>query len=231
VYKRTRMRRTAIIFFLFTCLALNLPAQNIFTAEEYLNQMSQKYGAIDDYEADVKIVQGKIEMTGKLWYKKPSYLRIDFTDPSQQVLNVNNGKLTIYIPKYAVVLEQDLPKRSDAAIASMATSQGLIYLQNNYKVAYLVGPEAVPLRDGSDEMVVKLKFYWRSTAEGFKEIVLSFNKNGLIRNVSGKTSTDKSFDFDFSAIRVNQHIPTERFNYIPPAWANSFKDFLFEGSE
>jgi outer membrane lipoprotein-sorting protein len=226
------MRRTVFFIFLIFCsLAVNLSAQNIITADDYLAQMSQKYGTIEDYEAEVKITQGKTEMTGKLWYKKPSFLRIDFTDPPQQVLNVNNGKLTIFVPKYSVVLEQDLPKRSDAALASMASSQGLLYLQNNYKVSYLTGPEAVPLREGVDEMVVKLRFTWRSTAEGFREIILSFNKNGLIRNVTGKTGSDKSFEFDFSAIRVNQHIPDERFNYIAPASANSFKDFLFEGSE
>ncbi|MBN1412432.1 MAG: outer membrane lipoprotein carrier protein LolA [Spirochaetales bacterium] len=216
---------------LFIFFAFNAFSQNIYTADEYLEQMSQKYGTIDDYEADVIITQAKTEMTGKLWYKKPGYLRIDFTEPAQQVLNVNNGNLTVYIPKFSVVLEQELPKRSEASLASMASSQGLTYLVNNYKVAYVVGPDPVPLKEGSDEMVVKLKFYWKSTAEGFKEIIISFNNNGLIRNVLGKTSTDKAFEFDFLKIRINQHIPVERFNYNPPAWANSFKDFLFEGNE
>jgi len=170
-------------------------------------------------------------MKGKLYYKSPNLLRIDFTDPEEQVLVTDGELLTVYIPRYEVILEQKLKRRSQAALASMASEQGLNLLKKNYGVAYLTGPEFVPLEEGSREMVRKLKLTSRSTAEGFRQIVIAVGRTGLIRRITGVTLSYEEFVFDLTDIGLNQGIPDTRFQYDSPAYANVYQNFLFEAEE
>lgn len=167
-------------------------------------------------------------MEGTLYYKTPNLLRIDFSAPAEQVLVTDGKKLTIYIPQYRVVMAQTLKRRSAAAIASMASRQGLILLKRNYSIAYLNSPNPVPLDDKSKEMVTKLRLTWKSSDEGFRELVLSVNADGIIRRIEGVTVGYQKIVFDFKNIRINENIPEGRFRYDPPASANVVENFLFD---
>jgi outer membrane lipoprotein-sorting protein len=216
-------------------LILGIPgkvaAQEILTAENYFDEISARYGKIQDYSATISITQGETIMKGKLYYKNPNLLRIDFTEPEDQVLVTNGVELTIYIPKYEVILVQKLKRRSQAALANMASEQGLHLLKKNYGVAYLSGPNLIPLEEGSEEMVRKLKLESRSTAEGFRQIVLAVGRTGLIRRITGVTIGYEEFVLDLTDIIVNQNIPDTRFEYDSPPYANVYRDFLFEAEE
>ncbi len=229
------MRRLSISFYIIMILVLYdrgfLSAQEIQTAENYFDEVSARYGKIQDYTATISITQGETVMSGTLYYKNPNLLRIDFTDPEDQVLVTNGSELTIYIPKYEVILVQRLRRRSQAALASMASEQGLHLLKKNYGVAYLSGPEYVPLDEESDEQVRKLKLESRSTAEGFRQIVLAVGRTGLIRRITGVTIGYEEFLLDLTDIIVNQNIPDTRFEYDSPPYANVYNDFLFEAEE
>jgi outer membrane lipoprotein-sorting protein len=216
------------LFFLATPAIL---AQEIQTAENYFDEVSARYGKIQDYSADISITQGELVMAGKLYYKNPNLLRIDFTEPEEQVLVTDGELLTVYIPKYEVILEQKLKRRSQAALASMASEQGLNLLKKNYGVAYLTGPEFVPLEDGSRETVRKLKLTSRSTAEGFRQIVIAVGRTGLIRRITGVTLNYEEFVFDLTNIGINLGIPDTRFQYDSPPYANVYQNFLFEAEE
>jgi outer membrane lipoprotein-sorting protein len=206
-------------------------AQEIQTAENYFDEVSARYGKIQDYTARITITQGESVMSGILYYKNPNLLRIDFNDPEDQVLVTNGSELTVYIPRYEVILVQRLRRRSQAAIASMASEQGLNLLKKNYGVAYLSGPGLVPLEEGSEEQVRKLKLESRSTAEGFRQIVLAVGRTGLIRRITGVTIGYEEFVLNLTDIVVNQNIPDTRFEYDSPPYANVYNDFLFEAEE
>jgi len=229
------LRQSSISFYIVVILILIVPgivcAQEILTAENYFDEVSARYGKIRDYTATISITQGETVMTGTLYYKNPNLLRIDFTDPEDQVLVTNGSELTIYIPRYEVILVQRLRRRSQAALASMASEQGLHLLKKNYGVAYLSGPEFVPLEEGSGEQVRKLKMESRSTAEGFRQIVLAVGRTGLIRRITGVTIGYEEFVLDLTNIVVNQNIPDTRFEYDSPPYANVYNDFLFEAEE
>ena len=229
------MRYPIFLFYIVLILILGIPgigtAQEILTAENYLDEISARYGKIQDYSATISITQGETIMTGKMYYKNPNLLRIDFTEPEDQVLVTNGVELTIYIPKFEVILVQKLKRRSQAALANMASEQGLHLLTKNYGVAYLSGPNFVPLEDGSEEMVRELKLESRSTAEGFRQIVLAIGRTGLIRRITGVTIGYEEFVLDLTDIIVNQNIPDTRFEYDSPPYANVYSDFLFEAEE
>jgi len=225
------LNRTRYFLLLLLIPLAGLGAQDILTAEHYFDTVSDRYGKIQDYEARIRITRGELIMEGILYYKNPNRLRIDFTDPEEQVLVTDGELLTIYIPKYEVIMEQKLKRRSQVAVANMATQQGLHLLKKNYGVAYLIGPDPISLEEGTDETAVILKLDSQSTAEGFRQIDIAVSSNGLIRRISGVTLGYEELVFDFLDVKVNQNIPDTRFQYDSPAFANVYQDFLFEAEE
>lgn len=218
-----------ICFIIFPVIfAYSQEQARIVTANEFLNFVSAQYGSIDDYEAKVVITKGKEKMDGTIYYKTPSLLRINFDNPKEQVLVVDKEKLVIYIPKYRVIMQQKLKKKSGVSGAGMASKEGLKILKQNYIVSYLESPDLVPLDEGSEEMVIKLKFVWRTADEGFRQLIMSVGEDNLIRRMVCVTADYTEMQFDFTDIKTNEGIPDTRFEYDSPASANVFENFLFE---
>jgi outer membrane lipoprotein-sorting protein len=209
-------------------------AQEIITAERYLEMVGERYGGIRDYEARIIIRSGTTEMFGSLSHLAPSFLRIDFTKPMEQVIAFNGEMLTVYLPEYRATLNQSITpsRRSGVSGAALASAQGLTLLRRNYIPSFVTGPDPVALETGSDEMVVNLRLARRSVSEGFREIILSINPaTRLIRRIVGRTIAETQVRFDFSEIKINQGIPEQRFIYDSPASANNYNNFLFNDAD
>jgi outer membrane lipoprotein-sorting protein len=173
-------------------------------------------------------------MTGALSHLAPSFLRIDFSDPQDQVIVFNGEMLTVYLPRYRAALNQSIAGRraGSSGGASLATAQGLVLLRRNYIPAFVSGPDPVPLENGSSEQVVKIRLTRRSVSEGFREILLDIDpETHLIRRIEGRTIADTVVRFDFNNVSINQGIPEQRFVYDSPASANVYNDFLFRDTD
>lgn len=212
---------------LLTVVAATAPAQDIMTSSEYFKAVSDNYGTIEDYEAEITITKGDEELTGTLYYKSPNLLRINFTEPEDQVLTVNNDELLLHLPQHHVVMKQELESHSEATLATMASSEGLQLLKNSYSIAFLDSPQLVPLEEDSDETVRKLQLEWREPGEGFRQIIMSVNTDMMIRRMEGLTEDYEEFRFDFENIEINQGIPSARFDYESPPSAYNIENFLF----
>lgn len=241
------MKRKLLTFgVIFFIAGSSLWSQEIQTAAAFFDRVSERYGEIEDYSAHILITntaetEDQTVTEGTIVYRTPNQVRIDFDEPTGQVLVSDGEILMVYIPVYNVVLQQNLRRRSEESLAGMVNEQGLNLLSRNYSIAYLDVPEPVPLNsDGTegegepsddidDEMVIKLKLDWRSTNEGYRQLFLSINEDLLIRRIVGVTVNYEEVQFDFTDIRLNQGIPEARFDYDPPASANLFTNFLFEG--
>jgi outer membrane lipoprotein-sorting protein len=227
--------RPVLLLFVLSGLALARPAaQEIVTAERFLETVSERYGGIKDYEARIAIRSGNTDMYGTVSHLSPAFLRIDFTTPAGQVILFDGELLTVYLPDYRAVLNQVVGagRRPGASGASLASAQGLALLRRNYVPAFVTGPDPAPLEEGSKEMVVRLRLTRRSIAEGFREIILSIDPvTRLIRRIEGRTIADSLVRFDFSQIQTNQGIPEGRFLYDSPASANLYNNFLFRDTE
>lgn len=213
------------------CAALFVGAvafsQSILTASAFFQSVSEQYGTIKDYEANVVITTGKTRMSGKVSFKRPEMLRIDFTDPQDQVILFDGDDLKIYLPGSSAILEQTV-SGSSAGGANLATPQGLNLMSRYYTIAYETGQDPVPLEEGSDEQVVNLILYRRSSSEAFRQIKLSINpQTKMIRRVYAITPKSETFTFDFSNYKLNSGISEQRFIYDPPSSANSYNNFLF----
>ena len=219
--------------FLFIMLFLGLCAlsgQEIITADRYMEMVSERYGLIRDYEANIAIRSGSTDMNGAVSYLSPSFLRIDFTRPAEQVIVFNGELLTVYLPEFRAVLNQNInqSRRTSVSGASMASAEGLTLLRRNYVPSFVTGPNPVPLDNNSQERVVKVRLTRRSVSEGFREIILSVNPDTkIIRRIEGKTIAESDVRFDFTNVKTNVGIPEQRFIYDSPASANMYNNFLF----
>ncbi|MDR2602754.1 MAG: outer-membrane lipoprotein carrier protein LolA [Spirochaetaceae bacterium] len=218
------MKRFVFIFLLILFSLYGAAAQ-IVTAEDYLNRVADKYSSFRDYEADIMIRQGSSNMTGKISHLRPQFLRIDFSQPSNQVIVFNGEQLTVYLPEYSAILNQTVTGGRNGA--EMASAAGLALLRRSYAPAYISSPNPVPLEE-SGESVVKLRLTPRSGGQTYKELLLSVNPDSLfIRRMEGITFGGSSVRFDFTNVKINQGIPEARFIYDSPASANMYNNFLF----
>jgi outer membrane lipoprotein-sorting protein len=223
-------RRIGWVLFSGLAGVLGLGGQEIVTAERYLERVSETYAGFRDYEARIVIKSGNVEMFGTVSHLEPSFLRIDFSTPAEQVIVFNGDILTVYLPEYRAILNQSVSQGAGnrAASASLVSAQGLSLLRRNYAAAFITGPAPIPLEEGSRERVVKLRLTRRYGSEGFREITLSIDPaTEQVRRMEGITVADGTVQFDFSNIKTNQGIPEQRFLYDSPASANMYNNFLF----
>ena len=230
------MGQRLLVFLFLTNILFSAFSQEIVTAEKYLETVSATYAGIKDYEARVVIHSDSSDMTGNLSYREPYFLRIDFTDPPEQVLVFNGELLSVYIPRLRAVLNQTVApihrSTAPAGGASLASAQGLQLFRRGYVAAFVSGPEPEPLEERSREQVVKLRLTRRLASEGFREVVLCIDPvTLLIRRIEARTIADALVRFDFTNIRINLGIPEQRFIYDSPASANLYNNFLFRESE
>ncbi len=225
------MKKT--IFLLLALLAFSTAAftQEIATAEQFFAKVSDRYAEIYDYEAAIQINSSGQIMKGKLFFKSPSLLRIDFTQPADQVIVFDGERLVVYIPQYRAVLQQETGSAGlGAASVALASREGLSMMKRNYTIAWEKSPpQAEPLDGQSGEMVQRLLLTRKTVSEGFKTVRISVSESSLLMvRLEGWTVANEKISFDLSSMKLNQNIPATRFLYDAPASANVYNNFLFQ---
>lgn len=217
-----------LLTFLAVFTTAFVSAQSITTASAYFKTVSEYYASLKDYEVDFELKIDKKESAGVISYKAPDLLRIDYTNPEEQVIVFNGDMLTIYLPDSSAVLQQQISGTTGSSAASVATPQGLGLMSRYYTVSYETGQAPEPLEEGSDEMVVKFILTRKTSSEAFKYMNLSINPDTkLIRRISAVTTKDEKFVFNFYDYKLNPGLTDQRFIYDPPSSANNYNNFLF----
>ncbi|HOX18415.1 MAG TPA: outer membrane lipoprotein carrier protein LolA [Spirochaetales bacterium] len=226
--------KLAILALILAGTALFAGAQDILTADRFLQQVGERYAAMADYEGRLVITTSRGTQEGTVLHKAPNLLRIDFSNPAGQVISYDGATLLVYVPELRAILSQTVraPEEGGAAgSAGVATAEGLRTLRRNYSAAYEKGPEPVELA-GTPERVVRLVLNRKTVAEGFRTIVLSVSADTkLIRRIEGTTVANETIVFDFTAIKTDQGIAPSRFIYDAPNSANTYSNFLFKPEE
>lgn len=202
-------------------------AQGITTASAYFKTISEYYATLKDYVVDFEIKIDKQETAGTLSYKSPDLVRLDYSNPEEQVIVFNGDNLTIYLPDASAVLQQQIVSDSSSA-ATLGSAQGLSLMSRYYSVAYETGQSAEPLEDGSDEMVIKFILTRKNASEAFRYIKIAVNEGTkLIRRIEAVTPKGETFLFNFYEYQLNQGLTDQRFIYDAPSSANTYNNFLF----
>ncbi len=222
-----------VVVLLF-CATAPVSSQNttITTVDTFFSSVSEVYAGINDYSANIEISyrdsSSSEVMTGRVIYKKPNLMRIDFTSPADQTMVFDGNLLTVYLPSpYNAILTQSVDS-SSAGEVSLATPEGLSLLRRYYSIAYESGQDPVPLEEGSNVRVVALALTRRSTTEMFRTIRLLVDpKTKLVRRIEASTITGSKIIFNFTNYALNQGISANRFVYDSPSSANVYDNFLF----
>ncbi|MCL2602710.1 MAG: outer membrane lipoprotein carrier protein LolA [Treponema sp.] len=226
------MKKKLLALFIISGAVCSAFSQEIITADRFLQTVSERYVEIRDYEARIVIRSDTTDMVGELSFLQPYFLRIDFSDPADQILIFTGELLTVHVPRLRTVLSQSVTpvRRANSPVggASMASAQGLQLLRQGYVPSFVTGPAPVPIDGGNSERVVQIRLTRRLVSENFREIILSINPDTLlIRRLEARTLTNALVRFDFTNIRTNVGIPEQRFVHNAPPTANLHNNFLF----
>jgi outer membrane lipoprotein-sorting protein len=244
---------TCLIIFLFI-ININ-PQAELLSAKNLLERLSGSFKAnVKDLKAEVKLIQGNTTSTGTLLFKNPQKVRIDFSDPANQVICSNGYELWVYIPYLNIVLHQDILERErmkkdeddeknekeknndnknndqveEPEIVTnpiLLNPVGLDKFLTEYSIEYHETKEKVSYKDGSKVYKMKL-IRWRSTKHGFNVIYLTIQENGIIRQVRGVTASYKQIILELDRIELNTNISALKFDYEPPAHTSTVDDFI-----
>lgn len=228
-----RMKKKIVFTLFVLSMAITVFCQSITTANVFFAGMSERYGALSNYSADLTISIGTGSraqtMSAVIYFKRPNRLRIDFVRPKEQVILFTGDTLTIYVPAYRMVLSQTIEKNSSAQAANLATPQGLSLLKRSYTIAYETGAAPRPLTEGSAERAVVLTLNRRSALETFRNLRLFVSpETKLIRRIEAWPISGSKITFDFYHYRLNAGIPDARFLYDMPPNADMLNNFLLE---
>lgn len=220
---------TALLLFIPIVTTFAQDSSTIETAQSFMQRVAKMYATFQDFQADIIIKKEKTKSIGTLFSKSHNKLRINFSQPYNQVI-ISDGELfNIYVPSQNIVLQQKTRKQISSG--SFITATGLDQLLKNYIASYLEKPKFTALDNSSNISVMKIRMKWRSSSQSFRELILSIGKDLLIYRVKAITHTGETLQFDFSNIKPNEGIPDARFDYTPPATAHVVENFLFEGSK
>lgn len=229
--------RFFIVLILFGITIAPVSSQQIRTASQFLQRVSEEYAGFEDYMADIVFTTERERMVGTMYHRRPNLMNIEFTEPQDQFIITDGRFLRVHVPSLNTTLSQRLRTTADAP-GGIATAEGLALLRRNFSVAFQSSPELVGVNStanyiepvGPDTPVVNLRFDTSTPDEGYRQLIVSVDSNYRIRRIVGTTVDLNRVQFDFTNIRVNQGLPDSRFEYVSPPASSTFEDFLFDSS-
>lgn len=246
-----------ILFFCILILSLSvnqliLSETEVIGAKELLEKMSNSIKSnVRDYQADFKWIQGDSVQEGKLYFKNPQKLRLNFVNPPNQVICTNGYELWVYLPTHNFVLKQTLLQKDKKDISILDDEKkddkknkkdqkniedktqinpillnpvGFDRFLTEYAIEY---NETKTMINYNGYMVYSFKLIrWRSSKSGINVVYLLVQPDGIIRKVEGITANFRKFTIELSNIKTNNGISDEQFNYQPPAHARTLDNFM-----
>ena len=192
------VRKIAVIS-VFAILAVTQAAARprILTVRSVIKKMESALSGLQDFQASYRLSNGKYTSSGRIYYMKPFFLRVNsMTDGCQLV---TNGKmLWIMIPRYGIVAEQELIKTdSKYKMLLSTTGKSLRHMRRDYSFRFTAEGKTNP-----NFYIFDLKP--RVTKIGFKKIRMWVDKKTyLITRVASETVNGRKVNIAFTGIKKN----------------------------
>lgn len=187
---------------------------------DLVKRVDTRYATTKDFQADftqetrIEGFDTPFHSSGKVYIKKPGYLRWDYTEPSVEQIYVNDDQLQMYVPKHNQILKGNLTMMV-ATKAPLHLLQGVGKLAEHFEVHPTdngrTGEGGLPL------LTLIPKDQGQSGSSSVTRIVSEiqpetyFIRTIALHEVSGNIST-----FRFTNVKANTGIEDTVFTLNPP---------------
>lgn len=187
---------------------------------EVVKQLQARYEKTKDLQADftqktrIEGFQRPVTSSGKVYIKKPGYLRWDYLDPTVEEIYVSHDDVKVYVPEHKQVLVGKLTQMA-ASKAPLELLQGAARLEESFDVQPTAGKERG--LGGVRLLALIPKARESESARGLQRIVVEvFPKTYFIRTVVLHELSGNVATFEFSNLKPNTGLGNDLFEFKAP---------------
>ena len=231
------MKKTLpILISIFLCIFIHARAQDttpkdvispaemdIVSVNDVKQKMSEMFESIQDYTADFEWINGDVQYSGIIKYKKPDRILLNFEEPQEQKIVSNGQMLYIYIPYLKVVVQQILTEDTESEILMTGTETGLSKLFDEYSFSFYDSSSPQPF---GKTRAYHLRLAQKTPKVGFKKMDIWVAQNGLLLQSNGKSPNGVEVSLVFSNIELNTELPDYIFEFDVPADAQIIRNII-----
>lgn len=183
-----------ILFLSF--FAVSISAQ---TGNEVLQSLQNKFNSINDLTADIiQKVNGKVNLSGKLFFKKENNLRFEFKNQTI----VSDGRTS-----------WNYNKKDNKVIISNYDDSGSNLLSINYLVYEF--PKECNVSLSQEGNLKSLLLQPKTKKNNLGDVILFINKENLIEKAKISDQNTGTIEILFSNYKLNQKTPDSKFSFTP----------------
>jgi len=185
-----------LILFL-SLFAVNVSAQS---GDEVLQSLQNKFNSINDLTADItQKVNGKVNLSGKLLFKKENNLRFEFNNQTI----VSDGQTS-----------WNYNKKDNKVIISNYDDTGSNFLSINYLVYEFPKECTVSLSQEGNQK--SLLLHPKTKKNNLGDVILVITKDNLIEKAKISDQNAGTIEIQFSNYKLNQKTSDSKFSFTPP---------------
>ena len=217
-------------------LLTSLPVSGAETVEQrvrdLVNHVDSRYTRTKDFQADftqetqIEGFDTRFQSSGRVYIKRPGYLRWDYTKPSVEQIYVHDDQLQMYVPKHNQILKGNLTMMV-AMKAPLHLLQGVGKLTEHFEVYATdngrTGKGGLPLLT----LIPKKRGQPESSVTRIVSEIQPgtyFIRSIALHEVSGNIST-----FQFTNVQANTGIDDTVFTLEPPEGVVIVEDVFPQG--
>ncbi|HEX5645984.1 MAG TPA: outer membrane lipoprotein carrier protein LolA [Nitrospira sp.] len=190
-------------------------------ARDVVKQIQARYEKTKDLQADfvqttkIEGFERPVTSSGRVYIKKPGRLRWDYLDPATEQIYVMQDDVKVYVPEHKQVLVGKLTQMA-ASSAPLELLQGAGKLDESFDIQPATGKER---GTGGIRLITLLpKDKEHESTRNLQRIVVEvFPKTYFLRTVSLHEISGNVATFEFSALKPNQGLGNEVFDFKAPS--------------
>lgn len=196
------MKKTVTLIFALMFFSVSIYAS--VRADSLLKSLQNKFNSLKDFSAYfIQTSNGKVNLSGRLFYKKKDKLRIEF----RNVIIISNGKTNWNYNK----------KQNKTIISSYDSTNPSIYSINNFINNF---PNRCYIREKEQNKKTILILTPKKNDLNFKEVKIWLTGSDLIGEIEVLDANNITMSIKFSHIKLNEGLPDSYFSFNPPEGSN-----------
>jgi len=190
-------------------------------ARDVVKQIQARYEKTKDLQAEfvqttrIEGFERPVISFGRVYIKKPGRLRWDYLNPATEQIYVMQDDVKVYVPEHKQVLVGKLTQMA-ASTAPLELLQEAGKLDESFKIQPATGKERGTGGIRLVTLIPKDKEH-KSTSNIQQIVVEVFPKTYFLRTVSLHEISGNVATFEFSALKSNQELGNEVFDFKVPS--------------